>query len=74
MGNWELISEEDLSAYEMLEFGSKDDLGDDMVDLLDIIKINVKDGYEFSDVDREHITAQIKRGFRSGEINDWDSR
>jgi len=72
MGTWKLKPEEQLSAYKMLEFGSKDDLGENLVELLDIIKINVKDGYKFSEVDEEYITAQIKLGVLSGQINDWD--
>lgn len=72
MGWWELKPEGQLSAYEMLQFGGKDDVGDNMVELLDIIKIDVEDGYEFSEVDEEHITKQIRQGCVSGEINDWD--
>lgn len=72
MGWWTLKPEEKLSAYEMLTFGSKDDLGENYVELLDIITIDVKKGYKLSEVDEEHITSQIKQGVVSGEINDWD--
>lgn len=32
------------------------------------LKVNINDGTELTDVDREHIAEQIKKGFTSGEI------
>lgn len=72
MGWWELKPEEELSAYQMLMFGSKDDLGENYIDLEDILTYDVEKGYKLSEVDREHITEMIKQGYVSGEINDWD--
>lgn len=72
LGNWELKDEDRLSAYKCLTFDTRDDDGERWVELDEIITYKVKDGYELSEVDIEHITSMIKQGVMSGEINDWD--
>jgi hypothetical protein len=72
MGWWELKPEEQLDAYNCLQLGAKDDLGEEYCDITDIVNFDVDEKYEITEVDIEHITSLIKEGFTSGEINDWD--
>jgi len=72
MGWWNLKPEEQLNAYQCLQLGEKDDLGEEYCDITEIVEFDVEDGYEISEVDKEHVTSLIKQGFTSGEINDWD--
>jgi len=58
-----------INAY---SFGEKDDLGEEYCDIMEIVEFDVEDGYEISEVDKEHVTSMIKKGFSSGQINDWD--
>ena len=72
MGWWSLKPREDLDPYDCLAFGDKDDLGEDMIDLMDLITIDVEEGYELTESDVEYLTNEIKRGMVAGQINDWD--
>jgi len=73
MGWWTLHPKEQLDPYQCLQLGQKDDLGEEYCDIIEIVTFDVKDGYEISEVDKEHVTSLIKEGFTSGEINDWDN-
>jgi len=72
MGWWTLKPREQLDAYQCLQLGQKDDLGEEYCDIMEIVEFDVEDGYEISEVDKEHVTSMIKKGFTSGQINDWD--
>ena len=71
MGWWKLKPREQLDAYQCLQRGEKDDLGEEYCDIMEIVEFDVEEGYEISEVDIEHVTSQIKQGNSSGEINDW---
>jgi len=70
MGWWEL--KDNLKPRDCLMLGGKDDLGENMTEVIDLINIDVEDGYKFSEVDAEHITSLLRIGCTSGQINDWD--
>jgi len=71
MGWWKLKPREQLDSYQCLQLGQKDDLGEEYCDITEIVEFDVEDGYEISEVDKEHVTSLIKEGFTSGENNDW---
>ncbi len=72
MGWWNLKPREQLDPYHCLQLGVKDDLGEVYCDIGDIVEFDVQDGYEISEADSEHVSGLVRRGFTSGEINDWD--
>jgi len=72
MGWWTLKPKEQLDPHVCLQFGQKDDLGEEYCDVMDIIEFDVEDDYKISEVDIEHVSNLIRQGFSSGDINDWD--
>lgn len=64
MGYWWRKPSERLDPWRCMEISEET--------LLDFITFDVLEGYEFSDVDREHVFNSIKDGYVEGQINDWD--
>ena len=65
MGWWKLKTSEQLDPYNCLRI--------DLDDVLDFVIVDVKEGYELTEVDKEHIYNQIRKEWNvAGELNDWD--
>ncbi len=69
-GYWELKSEEKLSAYKCLIFGTKDDLGENYVEVEEIITFSIDDREYLQEWEKEQLSDLIKNGYQSGQ---WDS-
>lgn len=68
MGWWNL--KENLNPLECLQLTNSNNSKTDFT-VLDFIEFKTKSG-ELTEVDREHIFDEIKKGMQSGEVNDWD--
>ena len=64
MGWWKLKPETDIDPYKALCV--------DPDNILDFVILNLADGHEISDIDKEHIYDCVKGGYYQGAVNDWD--
>ena len=65
MGWWHLKPREELDPFKCLRI--------DLDDVMEFVNIDVEDGYQISEVDKEHILNQITKEWNvAGEINDCD--
>ena len=64
MGWWKLKPETDIDTYEALCV--------EQDSILDFVILDLADGYEISEMDREHIFNCVKEGYYQGAVNDWD--
>lgn len=66
-GYWEL--KENLDPYKCLQFGDKDDDGENMVDLDEIVELWFEPKREVRETDYEHILEMTRKGYVSGQFD-----
>ncbi len=66
-GYWEL--KDNLDPLKCLMFGDKDDDGEWMVDLDEIVKLRLDPFREQSESDYEHILSMTRQGYQSGQYD-----
>ncbi len=66
-GYWEL--KENLDPLKCLQFGGKDDCGEWMIDLDEIVELRLDPFREPTDTDYEHILESVRKGFQSGQFD-----
>ena len=64
MGTWTLKPKKYIDPYKALCV--------DQDDILDFVNLDLVDGYEISEMDREHIFNYVRDGYYAGEVNDCD--
>ncbi len=66
-GYWGL--KENLDPLKCLMFGDKDDDGENMVDLDEIVNLRLDPFRETKESDYEHILSMTRQGFQSGQFD-----
>ena len=66
-GHWKL--KENLDPLKCLQFGDKDDFGEWMVDLDEIVELRLDPHREQKESDYEHILSMTRQGYQSGQFD-----
>ena len=66
-GYWKL--KENLDPHKCLQFGDKDDLGEWMVDLDEIVELGFDPAREPMESDYEHILEMTRKGYVEGQFD-----
>ena len=66
-GYWEL--KDNLDPLKCLQFGDKDDSGEWMIDLDEIVKLSFDPHREVSEHDYELILSMTRQGYQSGQFD-----
>ena len=65
MAWWKLKPEADIDPHKALSIQQED--------ILDFVNITLlEDGYEITEIDKEYIFNEVRKGIFMGQINDWD--
>lgn len=66
-GYWEL--KDNLDPLKCLQFGDKDDDGENMIDLDQIVVLRLDPGREVKESDYDHILSMTRQGYQSGQFD-----
>ena len=66
-GYWGL--KENLDPFKCLQFGDKDDDGENMVDLDEIVELRLDPFREPTEADYEHILSMTRKGSNEGQFD-----